>query len=166
MDKTARQHRTILLVSLVLCFFIYIDSYFIPTELTRKKVEQLAEHHTGRRGSGRDYTLAIDGKSYDIPGNIFQALSVDEEVELEKSAFTGALQKIGIVREREIWVYEAGYVRARFGKFAVPSIIIGCIAMLIFFKIIDNIKGRANLTYVLFVCSILLFFAHLDLNIF
>jgi hypothetical protein len=164
MDQSARRHYIIILISLAICVFLYIDSYLLPTKLSSEKIQDLAAYRSGR--NGRVYTMRIQGKDYDIPLNLFEILNIDEQVNLEKSAFTGSLQRIGIVKETEIWIYNAGYLRARFGMLAVPGIILGCIAMLVFFKIIDNIKGRANLTYALFICSLLMLFAHLDLNFF
>jgi hypothetical protein len=166
MDKSARHHYIVILISLLLCLFVYVDSYLIPIKTSLKKVQNLAEYRSGKRGQNMDYTVTIDNKEYDIPQGIYNTLNTDENALLYKSAFTGSLQKIGVIKEQEIWIYNAGYVRARFGKLAVPAIILGCLLMFIFFKIIDSIQGRANLAYALFICSLLLLFAHLDLDIF
>jgi len=162
MDQSARKHYIVILISLAICIFLYIDSYFIPTKQSSEKIQDLAAYRSGR--NGRVYTMNIRGKVYDIPSSLFKILNIDEQVYLEESALTGSLQRVGVVKETEIWIYNAGYLRARFGRLVVPGIILGCFAMLVFFKIIDNIKGRANLTYALFICSLLMLFSHLDLN--
>lgn len=172
MDKSAKHHYTIIIISLAICLFLYVDSYFIPTKPTIEKVQDIIEYRTGRWKTGRDYgprrvyTMKMKDKEYDIPQSLFFALNIDEEIEVEKSVVTGSLQRIGVFKEKEIWVYDAGYLRARVGRIAVPAIILGCLSMLIFFRIIDNVQGRANLTYALFICCLLLLFAHLDWNLF
>ncbi len=110
--------------------------------------------------------MKMQGKDYDIPRNLFYSLNINHDAVVEKSTFTGALQKVGVIRESEIWEYEAGYVRARLCRLCVPVVVLGAFAMLIFFTKIPNIKGRSNLSYTLFICSLLLFFAHLDLSLF
>lgn len=164
LDKTAKQHYAVIFISLAICLFLYIDSYLIPTTSVVQKVQDLNMYRSGRNGKSKVYTMTVDGKAYDIPSYLFSALSRDGDAIMEKSAFTGSLQCVGVIRENEIWMYEAGYLNARFGRIAVPAIIIGCIVMLLFFRIIDYVKGRANLTYALFICALLLLFAHLDLN--
>ena len=164
MDQSTTKHYIVILISLAICIFLYIDSYFLPIKQSSEKIQDLAAYRSGRYG--RDYTMKIRGKVYDIPSSLFKILNIDEQVYLEESALTGSLQRVGVNKETEIWIYNAGYLRARIGMLLVPGIILGCIAMLVFFKIIDNIKGRANLTYALFICSLLMLFAHLDLNLF
>ena len=63
------------------------------------------------------------------------------------------------------YVYEAGFLRAGFGKIYGPLVIIGSITMLLCFRIIDNVKGRGNLSFAVFICSILLLLAYIDLHI-
>jgi len=165
-DNSSKHHYIIILTSLALCLFLYIDTYFVPVKSSIQKVQDMGEYYHGRSKSIPYYTMIIKGKEYDIPYYVFNAITVNDEVKLEKSVITGSLQRVGVFREDEIWLYEVGYLRVRFGKLAVPIIILGCLLMLVFFKIIDNIQGRANLSYALFICSLLLLFAHLDLNLF
>jgi hypothetical protein len=108
MDRTAKQHRIIILVSLSICLFIYVDSYLIPTYSLFEKVEDLNEYRTGKRGRHEVYTMTIRNKPYDIPEYLFLALSIGSSVVLEKSVLTGSLQKVVVVKEDMGWEYEAG----------------------------------------------------------
>lgn len=109
--------------------------------------------------------MKAERKEYYISGALFQHLNVNSDVELHKSCITGSLQKVSIRTIDQASACDAGFVRARMGRITVPLIILGCLAMLIFFKTIDNIQGRANLTYALLIGSFLLWYAHLDLRL-
>lgn len=165
-DDSFRHHYFIVLLSLAICLFLYIDSYLIPIESSIQKVQNCSENFHGRRGQNWTYTLEIKGKNYDIPVHLFKALNINDEVVIEKSVFTKSLQRVGVFKEQDLWMYETGYLRVRFGKFLVPINIIGCLLMLIFFNKIDSIPGRGNLSYALFIFSLILLFTYLDLDIF
>jgi hypothetical protein len=166
MDRSAKHHYLIIFASLALCIFLYADSYLFPQKHTVVKVQDLQKYYSGRRSQSVTYTMTVDNKEYDIPRNLYHGLNIDLDVEFQTSTLTGSLQKVVIENGEHVYAYETGYVRARLGQIVIPIVILGCLAMLAFFKIIDNLQGRANLTYALFISSLLLLFSHIDLNIF
>jgi hypothetical protein len=169
MDKSAKHHYSILIISLSLCIFLYVDAYLLPLRHSTETVKrQNVYRSTGRRGNldRRTYTISTNVRDYDIPGAVFAVLNTDMNIGLDKSYITGAIQKLSMDNDEATYVYAVGFMRTGFGKFFAPAVLLGGVAMLVFFKSHDNLQGRANLTYAVFICSLFLLFAHLDLHLF
>ncbi len=168
MDNSTTQHRTLIIVSLLICLFLYLDSFLFPLRHTVETIKDLTSYRsTGRRGTSdtRTFTMTTEKRAYDIPGPLFAELNIDAKIGLDKSYITGAIQKLYLDTNDGTYIYAVGFMRTGLGKIFVPVMILAALAMLLSFKTIDNIKGRAYLTYAVFICSLLLFIAHMELNI-
>jgi hypothetical protein len=168
MDKTAKQHYALIITSLLICIFLYVDTYLIPFSHAVETVKDFRVYRSnGYRGRSdhRTYTLKTNVGEYDIPESFFDRINKDIIIGIDKSYLTGSIQMLYVDAGEGTYIYEAGFLRAGFGKIYVPLVIIGSITMLLCFRIIDNVKGRGNLSFAVFICSILLLLAYIDLHI-
>ena len=162
--RHARHHRNVLWLSVLLCLFLLADAYVVPLKDSIEIVEDYNSYRSGRRGQHTNFTLTTNKDQYDIPGFLYNDLKTDRPIVLEKSVLTGAVQFARLEDSEKIYRYDIGYIRSILGKVFLGILGSGIAAMFLFFWKIDNIRGRANLTYALFISSLLLLFAHLDWN--
>ncbi|HEU4470179.1 MAG TPA: hypothetical protein VFR58_03775 [Flavisolibacter sp.] len=168
-DSTSKQHRIVIVASLFIGVFLYLDAYLFPLKHTTETITKLSAYRSsGRRGTSNytTFTMTTEVRTYDIPALLFTELRTDSKIGLEKSYITGAIRKVHLDGGEFTYIYTVGYLRTGLGKIFVPAMMLAALAMLLFFKVIDNIRGRANLTYAVFIFALLLLFAHMELDIF
>jgi|GEM_PF-5871776 len=163
--SNVRQHKNVLWITLTICLFMIAEVYVLPLKDSLETVKDYNLYRSGRRGKSIHYTMTTEVKTYDITSGLYNDIELNETVVLEKSMITGSLQYARLEREEYIYRYSTGYLRDRAGWFFVGIVILGVLAMFIFLKKIDSIEGRRNLTYGLFIASLLILFTHIDWNI-
>jgi hypothetical protein len=161
--KTKRLHFLILIASLIICGFIYLETYAIPLRAHKEIVQNIHEKRVRYTigSSTRVYLMRTNSGEYEITGAIYDFTSVGDTVLIHHAIISQSVQKISIVKEDGIYTYQNGFARVQRGFFYLPIVIIGILCLLAFYHVIDNPKGAANLTYTLLILTLILLFCHI-----
>ena len=166
LNKT-RTHYRILLAAIALCLFMYIDAYWVPTKATEEVTLTIRDLESrSKTATSHTYLLKTNAREYDITESLYSGISIGDTVIMQRSGLTGSPQKASLIRGEYLYTYEIGFIRARLGLVLLPLIGFGICIFMLFYKKLDNLQGRSNMTYFLFTASLILFLFHLDLHIF
>ena len=92
--RTEKIHFFILIVSLIICLFIFLETYFLPTN-SRKEIVQSIEgvRKRGRSNSWYDYYMKTNAGDYAVTGSIYEAVNIGDTVLMSYAFISGCLQK-------------------------------------------------------------------------
>ena len=153
-----------LLFSMAVCAFIYIDAYFIPQEKVPVVITGMSYFKTGPRRIGGvstyTYTLQTTRANYDIPYSLYNSVGKGDTIIISKSIITGAIQKAETHSNNDIYSFDIGFVRSGYGRINIPVLSFILILIFIVYRSINYLPGRRNITFALFICSLVALFFH------
>jgi hypothetical protein len=153
-------HFTLLFFSLITTCFIYCDTYLIPTRNTTEFVTNIREKSSYRGGDS--YLLTTNRGEYVITETIYESVSVGDSIVIKRSIISGSVQKIAVRKENVIYTYFTGFARVGTGILYVPIVLICNLLLIIFYRIIRNPRAENNLTYAVFIVTMILLFFHIS----
>lgn len=160
-------HFGILIVSLVICLFMYLDAYWLPCNASEEITLKANDFQSrGKSSTTHSYLLTTNVGTYSITESLYRGISIGDTVYIERSSLTSVSQKAFLYKGEYIYMYEIGFLRARNGFIFTPMLLLGIIAFLLFYNKLDNLQGRVNMTYALFIGTLILFLFYLDLDMF
>jgi hypothetical protein len=144
---------------------MYVDAYLIPVKTSEEIVDALKDYRMRRKNSTtHTYEMKTSKGKYDITKILYNHININDTVFIERSLISSAPRKVLSPKDEYVYIYEIGFIRARIGYIFLPLVLIGIISLLIFYKKIDYLPGRANLTYALLISATILFLFHLNIS--
>ena len=161
--RTGKIHFFILIISLIICCFIFLETYLLPFSERNEEVRSLREKHSRKKFSSDDnYFMETETGEYLITGSIYGAVSIGDTVVMRRAPISGSLQEISLPKENLAYNYFTGFARIHMGIIFLPLAVLGIFCMLIFYKRIDSMQGRTNLSFALFIIVIIMLFFHIN----
>ena len=160
--KVTTLHYLLIGFCLLVCSFIFWDSFFAPVRTTVETVRDLARGSLSRSRSSTSYSLKTDHTWTTIPASLYWRADYGKDVTIGRSKVSGALVTVRVEDKGYRYTYRLGYVRAGLGRYLLPLVVLGALLLLLFYPRIDNAKGRSNLSIAVFVASLVLLYCHLD----
>ena len=159
-------HYWILGVSIALCAFMLIETNWLPTKSHVEKIKNFKALKNGgtRYRERNNYYIETNRRKYDVTEGVYLAVSRGDSVAIIRSLISGAVQKIVVSVNGNIYVYQVGFIWL--GGWLFPAIVIAAVIILMFYyPRIDYLQGRRNLTYCFFIVTLVMFFNYLSIFI-
>ena len=154
---TEKFHHCLLIFSLLVSAFLYIDTYLLPLK-TEQEVVLDFEHFSQRirRSTNHTYLIKTTKKEIDVTQLAYNSTSINDTIILVSSKLTNSIQKITIKKNGYLSTFLVGFVNARMGSIFTPVLIICIVGFLFFYKKINYQEGKNNFTYMIFISSLCL----------
>lgn len=143
-----------------------MDTFVIPRTIVVDKIYEkknysfqrsIRTHHT--------YNIKVNNHSLDIPEGIFSNIFSGDSTIVFKSSLTGSISKLEVYNSY-IVPFNTGIANSGVSGFYFFATFVGSVLLFFFYHRINNQQGRINITYFIFIISLILLFYHLDLQFF
>jgi hypothetical protein len=138
---------------------MYLDTYLIPLKVSIEFVQGMKISHYHRKSY--TYSVRTNKGEFDITTSLFNALSIGDTLKVLRSSLTNVPQKACLERGDNAFTYAIGFLYGSSGLIFVPLVLLGTILVRGFYKSINNLKGRRNLTFAVFIISLIQLFFYL-----
>jgi hypothetical protein len=163
--KVSKIHFIVIKACILICAFIYLDSYVIPlkdsTEVINDK-RYFVNH--SRRTKYKTYYIKTTNRKFDATESFYNFTIISDSVILHSSPITRSIQKASVIKGDYIYTFEIGYLRAATGFIYIPVVLVILILFHIFYFSIKWPPGRRNLLITVIIATLLLFFYHLGIT--
>jgi hypothetical protein len=165
--NNTRFHYYVMYGCLALGVFMYLDTYIFPLKTGQAVITKLeVSQYKGRYSHSYSYFMYTAGGKSSITELLFGDVNVKDTIYPQRSFLSHTLQKVTIKNQDKAAVYTVGFLSVRMGNIIVPLLMAGTLILLYYYKRIDNLQGKANLTYALLTAMLLTFLCYLDINFF
>jgi hypothetical protein len=159
-----KTHRLIMLFSLLLSVFIYVDCKYIPkksrTELIKKK--NIYENRTRRGSVSNTYEIETYKSKLDVTKDIYDNTNENDSINIFYSIITHSIQQIVIPNEEEEKIFQNNYLNVYAGIFYLWPLVIGAIIAQFVYNKLPYEESKGNITYLIFIATLVAFFFHLS----
>ena len=160
--STKKYHYLLIFSSFIVCLFIYIDDYFIPTNKSIEIVKDLARGKPNLTSYKSSYSLTTDKTWTTIPAELYWKADYGSPVIVERSSITGALEYISISKENFRGTYTLAFFKNTIGIISITGEFVCFLLLLFYYKRINNSKAQSNLSRTLFIAALIMLYCHLD----
>ena len=155
---------TLLLTSLFLCLFAYIDSYLAPLNYSTEVIVQKKYFENKMRYRvDKTFELVTKNCDFDVTGSLYNAVKENDTIIIMSSKWTKSIQKVTVSELDVDDIYSVGFIRVRNGMVYTPILILFLTIAIILTRKLTKWGDRKFLPYTLLIASLIILGFHLGL---
>ncbi len=116
--NTEKLHRFLILLSFLICVFIYLDCTLIPSDKRTEKVEKKNKYRQQTKRNSRKtyaYEIETNKSKQDVTGLLYDQISEQDTIKIYYSIISHVIQRVEINNEEKKITYENNYLNVNNG---------------------------------------------------
>lgn len=156
---TANQvNRSILVLLLCICVFIFLDCYKLPLD-TYKGVVITKTESTISRLRVAIFTIQTERGLLTVPASAYNSVNENDTILVSRSFITHAIQKVAVYKKGDSYSWRIGFVSLGGLNFLVLLIAANAAYLFVFYQKLKRIQTRSDITiFLAFLTALFLSF--------
>lgn len=160
MDNSLR-NIILLWVAMAIWLFVFLDVTLIPLGQSRQQVVHLkAKGPANLNPSFRQFTLYTAAHQYPVSSFAFQHIEPGDSVLIYYSRLSGTHQLLGYSSGTAFYREVVSYTRREAGLVLMGMLALANIALLVFYKRIQNMGARTNVSWFIIIVALFFMLVH------